>query len=114
MEEYSTMTHKLKASNYWAHSSGYAGPPETASLSFQEHLKDGYIAEWKKEKKTAGWVPYQVPGSDVGHPDGLLCKPCDVCGHKYGSKWLFRPVPDDIVEWLRQLKDVYPTFVKEM
>lgn len=34
------------------------------------------------------------------HPDGLLTKPCDVCGYKFGSAWLNEPVPDEVLDWL--------------
>ena len=29
------------------------------------------------------------------HPDGILCKPCPVCGYKYGTSWNYFPVPRD-------------------
>lgn len=35
----------------------------------------------------AGWVRESV------HPDGLLCKPCPVCGYKYGTQWMYMPIP---------------------
>lgn len=57
----------------------------------------------KRETKTAGWV---FPSE---HPRGLLTKPCDVCGHKYGSTWRFEPVPEDVLEWLRALPDTQST-----
>ncbi len=34
------------------------------------------------------------------HPEGLLGKPCEVCGWKYGSAWGYRPVPEEILQWL--------------
>lgn len=27
------------------------------------------------------------------HSKGILCKPCPVCGYKYGSSWLYEPIP---------------------
>jgi len=37
------------------------------------------------------WIwPYE-------HPNGLLTKPCSVCGYEYGSAWLYMPIPDEIV-----------------
>jgi len=51
-----------------------------------------YIAEEKREKKTAGWV-------HVGeHPEGLLMKPCEICGYKYGSAWLKEELPPEVIE----------------
>lgn len=53
----------------------------------------------KVERKAAGWV---YPSE---HPRGLLTKPCEVCGYKYGSAWLFEAVPLQVVEWLEGLPD---------
>lgn len=39
------------------------------------------------------------------HPDGILSKPCPVCGYKYGSAWLKRELPEDVVKFLSQLPD---------
>lgn len=58
-------------------------------------LGENMLAKWKIEQKTAGGVyPFQ-------HPEGLLCKPCEVCGYEYGSAWLYEAVPEDVLEWLR-------------
>lgn len=48
----------------------------------------------RREEKAAGWV-YPKESSR-----GLLCRPCEVCGYKYGSAWLYEPVPDDVVKFL--------------
>lgn len=50
------------------------------------------------DTKTAGWVRPDE------HPGGILAKPCDVCGYKYGTKWLFEEVPAEIIEELRSMK----------
>lgn len=42
-----------------------------------------------KETKTLGWL------RESEHPDGILCKPCPECGYKYGSSWLYFPIPED-------------------
>lgn len=39
------------------------------------------------------------------HPLGVLEKPCEVCGHKYGTAWLREAVPADVLAWLRQLPE---------
>lgn len=49
----------------------------------------------KREQKARGWV---LP---TEHPLGLLTKPCDVCGYKYGSRWLREEVPPEIMTELR-------------
>lgn len=39
------------------------------------------------------------------HPDGLLSRPCPVCGYKYGSAWLFEAVPSGIINYLNDLPE---------
>ena len=39
------------------------------------------------------------------HPLGILTKPCPVCGYKWGSSWLYEPLPEDVIEWLKNLPD---------
>ena len=65
----------------------------------QRALAAGLVKLGKPEKKTAGWV---YPPE---HPDGLLCKPCPACGHKYGSAWLREELPADVVAFLGGLPD---------
>ena len=51
------------------------------------------------EQKTRGWV--RAEESELG----LLCKPCPVCGYKYGTSWLREEVPQDVLDWLFALPD---------
>ena len=64
-------------------------------------VKDLLAGEWiKPEKtgtKTAGWV------TPAEHPNGLLTKPCPVCGYKYGTAWLKEEVPPDVITFLESL-----------
>ena len=46
------------------------------------------------ETKTRGWVRYDE--SDKG----ILCKPCPVCGYKYGTSWIKEDVPQEVIDWL--------------
>lgn len=59
------------------------------------------------EVKTLGWLRPEE------HPDGLLCRPCPVCGYKYGSAWKKEEVPQDVINWLFNLPDttVQPAWV---
>lgn len=41
------------------------------------------------EIKALGWL------REEEHPDGILSKPCPVCGYKYGSSWNYFPIPSD-------------------
>lgn len=53
----------------------------------------------KRESKRASWVnPHE-------HPRGVLCKPCPVCGYKFGMAWLFEEVPTEVLDFLRSLPD---------
>jgi len=47
------------------------------------------------------------------HPDGLLTRPCPVCGYKYGTAWLTEEVPPEVIEFLQSLPvtDVTPAWV---
>jgi hypothetical protein len=45
--------------------------------------------------KGLGWL------RESEHPRGLLCRPCPVCGYKYGSSWLREDVPSYVLDWLR-------------
>lgn len=51
------------------------------------------------ERKMLGWL---YPKE---HPDGILGKPCPVCGYKYGSAWKEEAVPAEVIEWLFNLPD---------
>lgn len=39
------------------------------------------------------------------HPDGILTKPCPVCGYKWGSSWRAERIPDGVLQWLEALPD---------
>lgn len=62
-------------------------------------FENGFIKEKDTEDKRAGWV------YEKEHPAGCLAKPCEVCGHKYGSSWLREDVPADVLAFLRGLPD---------
>jgi hypothetical protein len=37
------------------------------------------------------------------HPDGLLTKPCPVCGYRYGTAWLTEELPQEIRDYVEGL-----------
>ena len=41
------------------------------------------------ETKALGWL------KETEHPNGILNKPCPVCGYKYGSSWVYFPIPEN-------------------
>lgn len=49
------------------------------------------------ETKTLGWLR---PNE---HPDGILTKPCPVCGYEYGTKWLKQDLPAEVMTFLESL-----------
>jgi len=44
----------------------------------------------KSEEKTLGWL------RETEHPEGILSKPCPVCGYKYGNAWNYRAIPEAV------------------
>ena len=52
-----------------------------------------------EETKTRGWVRFDEDER------GILCKPCPVCGYKYGTGWKTEEVPQDVIDWLFALPD---------
>lgn len=59
------------------------------------------------EEKMLGWL------YEKDHPEGLLCKPCPVCGYKYGTSCFKEEVPQDVLDWLFSLpnSEVVPAWV---
>lgn len=51
------------------------------------------------KKKRANWV------TATEHPDGCLSKPCEVCGYRYGSAWLFEELPREVIAYVEALPD---------
>lgn len=43
----------------------------------------------KQAKKTLGWTTQEE------HPDGILSRPCEVCGYKYGTAWKHHQIPEE-------------------
>lgn len=64
------------------------------NYSYKHHTEKlpASIVKFYKLEKTdvnlAGWL------SETEHPRGILCKPCPVCGYKYGTSWIYHPIPD--------------------
>lgn len=54
---------------------------------------DGHFTQ----KKTLGWL------HPSEHPDGILGRPCPVCGYQYGHEWKKEEVPQEVIDWLFNL-----------
>lgn len=76
---------------------------------YYEPAKDGIVARKQHiETKIAGRVFWEGVGDTYRtktnkHSKWLLCKPCPECGHEYGGRWQFEAVPDDVLDWLKNL-----------
>lgn len=82
-----------------------------------------YFVKYYNSAPPAGYEKYKEETKSVGslypmdsdtkwgdkHPLGILCKPCPVCGYKWGSSWLYEPLPEVVVDWLKQLPDTDKT-----
>jgi len=51
------------------------------------------------QKKSTGWITYDETFS----PDGLIGKPCPVCGCKYGRGWYYKPIEKNDLETMEAL-----------
>lgn len=62
---------------------------------------------WHIDGKTANLKSWAYP------PIGHLTEECPVCGYKYGTKWLRKEVPQDVIEFLFSLPntDVQPAWI---
>jgi hypothetical protein len=67
----------------------------------EEKIKDlleaNLIKVDKIETKSINWTyPHE-------HKEGILTKPCEICGYKYGSAWLHENVPEEILMELKTM-----------
>jgi hypothetical protein len=85
----------------------YAKSPKYETDTVKDLLAEDWIKPDKTETKSAGWV------YEYEHPKGLLCKPCEVCGHKYGSGWLKVAVSDSVFTELQNFPytDMRPAWI---
>lgn len=65
-----------------------------------EELHDGiknFYRLGKTETQVRGWIRYDKD------KNGILCKPCPICGYKYGSSWTFREIPANDLARIKEL-----------
>jgi len=71
-----------------------ANKPKYETEEVKALLEAGWIVVKSREVKSVGSVyTYE-------HPEGILMKPCEVCGYQYGSAWLKEDVPEDVLQEL--------------
>lgn len=66
----------------------------TGTLS--EEIAEFYEAEKPLRPGTCGHTETKALGwlKEEEHPDGLLSRPCPVCGYRYGNSWVYFPIPE--------------------
>lgn len=91
-----------------------------AEREAHEELRDGQTVTLDEETRALLNLPFEVvlavdeapahyklerretkPAAHVyptEHPDGLLTKPCEVCGYRHGTSWLAEDLPPEIIE----------------
>lgn len=57
------------------------------------------ISSGFSEIKCLGWL------TEKEHPEGILCKPCPVCGYKYGTAWIKKDVPTEVLAFLKSIPE---------
>lgn len=79
---------------------------ETSSAELDAELSRYYVACSKEpgtafphiKKEIRGWINFKNDAR------GILCKPCPECSYQYGSAWKRVEVPQDIINYLFDLK----------
>jgi len=77
----------------------YALPYTTTQTPHADGPTAGRYEVKTREEKAIGWLTQDE------HPRGILSKPCEVCGYKYGSAWLREDVPADVLAWIESRPD---------
>ena len=72
------------------------------NLAWERTISDGTnpgpeYQENKRITKTLAWLRPEE------HPEGLLNRPCPECGYKYGSAWLYLPIPENTLAEIRAI-----------
>lgn len=74
--------------------------------TYDSNIPDGYELSKTYTKRARELYPLE---SDTKfgdkHPDGILAKPCPVCGYKWGSSWRAERVPAEVLQWMESLPD---------
>jgi hypothetical protein len=104
--------HMISIWKKWHLNGMHAGCKHQRDLGWEnKKLSDGSCASHKYPLealtghfKQGAWIrPSKWVTADQCDKDGILCKPCPVCGYEYGSKWIREDLPkeiiDDIMSW---------------
>lgn len=106
-----------------AHDALHKGMPftptkEQTMYSNMEYFFDTYDEIKEGSELSKYYIPYKkydgTPEKETKRRDrirydeykeGILCKPCPVCGYKYGTKWIKEDVPQEVIDWLFNLPE---------
>jgi hypothetical protein len=69
--------------------------PAKPTTAYGKHYEGQRHDSWN----LLGWIRQDE------HPEGLLGKPCGVCGYEYGTRWLKEEVPQSVIDFLATLPD---------
>ncbi len=72
------------------------------SLDVPEGSPEPKLIWYNPKTMTSKYSGHTYP---TEHPQGVLTKPCPICGHKYGSDWQKVEVPEKVLDFLRSLPD---------
>lgn len=65
--------------------------PKYETEGIKSLIEEGWLEVEKRETKRACNVNFRE------HPEGLLSKPCEVCGYEYGTAWLKEELPAEVL-----------------
>lgn len=77
------------------------------TLQWQTGILNTYYKYVEHISKAAVWT------KEANHPYGLLSKACPTCGYKYGSNWLYKPIPASVMKTIMEfpLTTVKPAWI---
>ena len=81
--------------------------PHQKALGWDKRASKRVAIDPSGETEALGYV------TPAQHPDGLLGKPCPICGHRYNVELVFEEAPPELIQWLDSLpetKDDVPFF----
>lgn len=98
-QQYLTLTECIKRVDECVFDDSYKGGPTLGSRLFEELVGNDFIKIENITEEMAGRVLFRY------HPEGLIGKPCNKCGFRYGTGYNTRPVPADVMAWIRALPE---------
>lgn len=74
--------------------------------TYDSNTPDGYKLSKTYQRHARELYPLDSDSKyGYKHPDGILAKPCPVCGYKWGTSWRAERIPAEVLTWLETLPD---------